>query len=538
VASSVAQLRLQKLRRLRDLQAEKQRRQAELARRVDVFAILGYEPNCLPRHAARKAGIPEDLLPAPCGQCPQEQFHAATEFDVLYGGAAGGGKTRALLMEGLRACNRYPGIRVGAFRRTYPELEESLLAELTQVGFATDLGARWTGTKYNLLFPNKSIMMFRYAETLADATRRQGGQYQLLLFDERNLTPPDVVSFLESRLRSGRADIPVLGIRSGTNPGGPGHGASKARYITPTKHGKETYLDERDREVRFIPSKLSDNPHVNPEYARDLDGLPPKLRAAFRDGNWDVFAGQMFSEWSNDRHVVAPMALPASWQRFNGIDWGYSNPWCVLWAAVDEDGRVWVYREIYQTQVGEAEQAKRILAAEMAAEHVAARYADDAMWAVRGDAKPISTIYAENGVHLTPANKGSRVTGWQRIRTYLKDGPACSHHRALGWATCPMLHVFDTCTELVRTVPNLPHATKGDPEDADTNSEDHAPDALRYLVINLGGGPVFIMLDPEPGTTESATPLGSFVVVPRNPADQLWDGEDEDSMRGKVVESP
>src|SRR6185437_2819599 len=116
---------------------------------------------------------------------------------------------------------------VGAFRRTYPELEESLLAELANHGFATELGASWNGSKYNLQFANGSLLMFRYAETLQDATRRQGGQYQLLLFDERNLTPPDVIAFLESRLRSGRADLPVLGVRSGTNPGGPGHGASK-----------------------------------------------------------------------------------------------------------------------------------------------------------------------------------------------------------------------------------------------------------------------------------------------------------------------
>jgi hypothetical protein len=167
--------------------------------------------------------------------------------------------------------------------------------------------------------------MFRYAESVKDATRRQGGQYQKLTFDERTLTPPDVCSFLESRLRSGRADIPVLGIRSGTNPGGAGHGAVKTRYIKPTNYGAKVITDERGRTVRFIPSKLSDNPHVNPEYAQDLQALDGKLRAAFLDGDWDVFAGQMFPEVKRDRHVIEPITLPASWKRYNGLDWGFTK---------------------------------------------------------------------------------------------------------------------------------------------------------------------------------------------------------------------
>ncbi|MDX3245840.1 Hint domain-containing protein [Streptomyces sp. ME18-1-4] len=419
----------------------------------DVFGLLGYVPT------------------------PKQQvFHAATEFDVLFGGSAGGGKTRALLMDDLRDCMLYPGLRIGAFRRTFGELKESLIAELAQASFAKALGAKWNGTEYELRFPNGSLIMYRYAESVQDATRRQGGQYQKLTFDERTLTAPDVVSFLESRLRSGRRDIPVVGIRSGTNPGGPGHGAVKTRYIKPTNYGQNVIHDVRGRTVRFIPSKLSDNPHVNAEYAQDLQALDGKLRSAFLDGDWDVFQGQMFPELKRDRHVIEPITLPASWKRYNGVDWGFSAPWAVLWAAVDEDGRVWVYREIYQRGVGEADQAKRILAAEAAGEHVAVRFADDAMWATRGDAKAIADVYAENGVHLTQAGKGagSRVTGWQRVRSYLKEGPACPHHRAQGWTTCPMVHMFSTVTELYRELTDLPHATKGDPEDADTTADDHA----------------------------------------------------------------
>jgi hypothetical protein len=462
----------------------------------------------------------------------QTEFHNATEFDVLFGGSSGGGKTKALLAEAVRACMRHPGLRVGAFRRTYPELKESLLAELGQFDFGAALGASWNGTEYELRFPNGALIMFRYAESIKDATRRQGGQYQLLVFDERTLTPPDVVSFLESRLRSGRVDIPVLGIRSSANPGGSGHGAVKTRYIAPTNYGQRVVTDERGRTVRFIRSMLSDNPHVNPEYSEDLKALPPKLRAAFLDGDWDTFSGQVFSELSRDRHVVQPVTLPDSWRRYNGVDWGFAAPWAVLWAAVDEDGRVWVYREIHQAGVGEADQARRILEAEDG-EHVAIRFADDAMWSTRGDAKPISQVYSENGVHLTQAGKGagSRVAGWQRIHSYLAEAPACPHHRALGWETCPKLHIFSTCETLYRTLADLPHASKGDPEDADTTGDDHLPDSLRYLLINLGTGPEFVLLDELPAGTpgdhlKPHTAMGT-VAFARRDEDAMWGDPDE-----------
>lgn len=443
-------------------------------------------------------------------------------------------------MHAIRECVRYPGIRCGAFRRTYGELKESLLAELSLTGYARAVAATWHGGDYDLRFPNGSVIMFRYAESMTDASRRLGGQYQLLIFDERTQTHPDVVAFLESRLRSGRADLPVLGIRSATNPGGPGHSAVKARYIKPTNYGNQVIVDKRGRTVRFIPSLLADNPHINPEYAADLMALPETQRKAYLEGDWDVFAGMMFPEWSHDRHVVQPVGLPDSWQRYCGVDWGYSAPWAVVWAAVDEDGRVWVYRELYATQVGEAEQARRMLAAEVRIEgepeHVVARYADDAMWATRGDAKPIATVYAENGVYLTPAGKGGRVPGWQRMHSYLADGPACPHHRALGWMTCPRLHVFSTCNQFIATVPDLPHAPTGDPEDADTRADDHLADATRYLLINLGMGPEFTILDeiPDPMTAR-VTP--AMAIVPRS-HDPVWDTAEGDARPGATAVSP
>lgn len=491
----MAHLQLQKLLRIRELESEHARREARRLAAVDVFAELGYKPH------------PQ-----------QREFHDATEDEVLYGGSAGGGKSVAIVLEGLRACVRHPGMRVLLVRRTYDELAESIFPVLAKYGYGAKLGAAWNGTERELRFPNRSLFRFRYMENLVDASRRQGGEYQLLLVDEATLMPPGVVDILKyERLRAGN-DVPVLGTRLTCNPGGPSHAQVKARYIDATAHGALVACDEQGLTVRFVQAKASDNPHLDAGYARRLDAIPdPQRRAAMRDGDWDQFAGMMFPEWRRERHVLDPIALPSEWARYNGVDWGFAAPWCVLWAALDEDGRVWVYREIYKTQVGESEQARQILAAEAIGESVAGRYADDAMWATRGEAKPIADVYADNGVYLDPAGKGGRVSGWQRVHTFLAEAPACAHHRALGWVTCPKMHVFSGCTQLIRTLPALPHAQTGDPEDADTKAEDHAPDALRYLLLNIGGGAKFHFPEPEPapeGIDPGARPATTALAPP------------------------
>lgn len=439
----------------------------------DVFGLLGYTPT--PR---------------------QVVFHEATEFDVLYGGAAGGGKTKALLMHALRACDRYPGLVAACFRRTYPELDESLIHELSLVGFAHGLGARWNASKRDLRFGNGSLIRFRYAETVEDATRRQGSEIQLLVVDERTQVVPGVVDYLATRLRSGRREVPVLGIRSGTNPGGIGHGSVKAAFVDATDYGAKVVTDDRGRLRRFVPAKVDDNPHINAEYVTDLDGIADlALRSALRDGNWDSFVGQVFSEWRRDRHVVRPFAIPPEWWRYAGVDYGRRHHWATLWAAQDHDGRVWAYRELYETGVGEKEQARRILEAEGALtgtgllrrdrpdELVRARLADPAMWNKISDAAPIAQAYGAEGCHLVKATT-DRLSGWARIHSYLAEAPACEIHRAQGWDTCPLLHVFETCPNLIRTLPALPYDAHV-VEDVDTDAEDHLPDALRYLLMFL-----------------------------------------------------
>lgn len=453
----------------------------------DVYRILGYEPACVPRVLAQRRG--DSVIPEPCGQCPQELFHTATEYDVLYGGAAGGGKTKGLLMFGLRACDAHPGLRVGAFRRTYDELEESFFKELQLIDYASDLGCRWHGTRHELTFPNRALIRFRYLDSIKSATRRQGGEYQLVLVDERTLIPPAAVSIvIDERIRSGNTTIPVIGVRSATNPGGVGHGEVRKRYIVPTEYGAKTVTDDQDRTVRFIQAKVKDNPYVDSGYVRRLEGIPDLARRrAMLDGDWDTFAGQFFPEWRHDTHVIRPPADWAerskAWPKIAAVDWGYAAPWAVVWGARDFDGRMWIYRELYATEVGEADQARRIVAAEKPGE-VKVRMADPSMWSKRGDAFPIADVYAREGCVVMPATN-DRQSGWQRVHSYLDMGPACELHAEAGLTECPMLHVFDTCPNLVRTLPDQVHDDV-DVEDLDTDGEDHAVDSLRYLLMRAG----------------------------------------------------
>jgi hypothetical protein len=539
VARSLAELKANKLAELKSLRLEFERREQKRLANVDAFKVLGYEPICLPRHAARKRG--DAVLPEPCGNCPQELFHSATEDDILYGGSAGGGKTAAIVAESLKLCVKHPGIRVLILRRSYDELAESIYPEFQRFAWGAALGGHLNKTEKEVTFPNQSLIRLRYMETLDDASRRQGGAYQAVFCDERTLLAPGIIDVIAlERLRSAHG-VPVIGIRSTSNPGGPSHGEVRTRYVDATDHGRKIVTNDQGLTVRFIPAKATDNPFLDEAYFRRLDSIPdPARRAAMRDGDWGQFAGQIFRELRWDRHTMDPIALPPSWKRYNGIDWGFTAPFSVVWIASDEDRRVWVYREIYEPGVGEAEQAKRILDAEAEGESVAVRYSDSAMFASRGEAKQISAVYSDNGVYLTAAEKGpgSRITGLQRIHSFLAEGPACPHHRALGWTTCPMIHIFRNCPKLWWELENLPYATKGNVEDSNPAAPDHAVDALRYALVNLGSGPEFTVFDePEKNAVAEAItplePMGAFAYQ-RSQDEPVWSDDNDDAPRRTV----
>jgi hypothetical protein len=517
---TLAELKTAKLEELKQLREEANRRERDRLANTDVFAALGFVPN--PGPQTRFLSLPDENI------------------DVLYGGAAGGSKSTSLLMYALRACIRHPGLQAFWFRRSFPELEHSVLRLLARYSYGAALGFRWRADKYELRASNGSALAFAHAKNVQEASAFLSAEVNLLLIDERTTLLPDVVDLLYTRVRSGAPGVPCLGIRSATNPGEIGHSRVLADFIEPTKHGEIELIDANQRRRVFVQARATDTPQLGIEYIRNLSGLPEKLRKAYLEGDWSVFAGQAFGEWRYDRHVVKAFTIPPTWKRYNGIDGGFRAPWACLWAAEDPDGRVWFYREIYETQVGETEQARRILAAEDDGENVSVRFCDDSMFNVSGEGKSSAAIYAENGVYLTPAGKGpgSRVTRVRRTRTYLGEAPACAHHRALGWKTCPLAHFFPQCANLIRTLPAVPHAKTGNPEDVDTNSEDHAYDGMSYLLINLGTGAEFTVFDePEKNAVAAAItplePMGAFAHQ-RSPDEPQWLSDEDDAPRRTV----
>jgi len=221
----------------------------------------------------------------------------------------------------------------------------------------------------------------------------------------------------------------------------------------------------------FVRALPADNPYLSSAYWDELNSLPEPLRRAWVEGDWNVFAGQVFSEWRYDVHVCDPFEIPAHWIRWRAVDWGYSQPFCCLWFAQQPgDDRVYVYRELYAAGLTDREQARRIRELS-AGESIRWTLADPSMWTTKThENATFSTAdeYGAEGVWLSPADN-DRLTGVRRVHQALAMRPDGK----------PGLLVFRTCVNLIRTLPALPYDAAR-VEDVDTDAEDHAYDALRY----------------------------------------------------------
>lgn len=401
----------------------------------------------------------------------QWQFIRSDCDESLFGGAAGGGKSYALLIHALLYALRYPGSRQLMLRRSFPELKRTLIRTSHEL-FPASWG-QYRATDYCWRFKNGSLVEFGYCEHAGDVARYQSAEYDGLAFDELTHFSHYQYACLAARLR-GVNPFPKY-IKAASNPGGPGHAWVKERFLSP-KPWMEPHEIKGQRRI-YIPARIYDNTFLmkaDPGYIQRLEDLPELERRAFLEGDWDIFAGQFFPEYRLDCHGCTPFAIPASWRRFVSLDWGYNDPCAVLWHAA-YDSHIYTYRELYVRQMTGSQVAQEIRRLSQG-EEIAYYVASPDMWQRRG----ADSVYGENiadsfqgaGIHLMKADN-ARVVGWQRVREYL----ALASDGRPYWQFFPAL-----CPNLARSLPALVFDAHN-PEDA-AGGEDHAPESLRYALMS------------------------------------------------------
>jgi hypothetical protein len=428
----------------------------------------------------------------------QATFLKAPEFEVLYGGAAGGGKTDALLVCGLTWISRYPGAQVLFLRRTYPDL--SMQGGAIPRSHELFTGhATWNGSEHRWTFPDGGSLQFGHLEHANAHMNYRGAQIDLLLWDELTQALLEQYLFLRSRVRPTRDGI-VTAVRAATNPGDVGHVWVKKRWVEAAPWGEPFHIRIPGADpvtARFIPAKLEDNPAMlrrDPGYRSRLRELPDHLQRAYEAGDWDIYEGQFFDEWRREAHVCKPFAIPANWVRWTATDYGFGAPFVNLSFARDpKTRRIYVYRELYAQGLRDEHQADAIARACKAeaatfqdppAKLFALHVGDPSMFNGRDEhGKPsIASVYRQRGIALIPG-ENSRKHGWAVVRRALATkeiDPVTGEERAKP----PRLQIFDTCLELIRTLPAMVRDAL-DPEDlADVvrgkKTEDDPSDCLRY----------------------------------------------------------
>ena len=406
---------------------------------------------------------------------------------VFYGGSAGPGKSYFLrhypikfLIENCWHKLGLRGVRAGLFCENYPALHDRHLSRIAYE-FPTWLGS-YRAQQHELVLQDKyggGIIAFR---NLDDPSKYLSSEFALIEVDELTKNPRETFDFL--RLRKRWPGVERTKFVGASNPGGVGHDWVKQMWIERVFPSEES---ERDQ-FHFIKALPTDNRYLPESYYNTLASLPEKLRKAYRDGNWDVFEGQYFSEWDKDQHVINPFVIPEDWKKFRAYDHGRENPACCQWFAVDYDGNAFCYRELY-VRGQNVDQIAKELCRLSEGETYDYSVADPAIFAKTGfvDAHGGQTIaesFARSGVHFLPASN-RRVDGWALMHQYL----AWDVHKS------PRLRYFKTCYNSIRTVPSLIH-DEHRPEDVDTNGEDHAGDATRYFLMSLHERSTTRPLDP------------------------------------------
>lgn len=435
---------------------------------------------------------------------PQTALLECPVFEVFYGGARGGGKTESSIGDWLQHSSMYGEHAIGIFvRRKLTQLSE-VIARTKQL--FSRLGAKYQEQSKTWTMANGARLKFVYLERDSDAEEYQGHSYTRIYVEElTNFPSPGPIDKLRATLRSG-AGVPV-GMRLTGNPGGPGHTWVKARYIDPAPGGYKVITEETELELDgetitvsldrvFIPSKLGDNTLLirnDPTYILRLrqSGSEALVRA-WLEGDWSIVDGAFFDEWDEGKHVldgglVLPRLLPGI-TRFRAFDWGSARPFSVGWyALLDKEmelpgrdplpkGALIKYREWYGAS-GINKGLK--MDATLVAQGIVNREKGEIIR--YGAADP--SIFVRDGGPSIAETMAIHKCMWRRADNKRIVGAEQVRIRLVGEGGRPMLYFLDCCIDSIRTIPVLQHDEK-QPEDVDTDGEDHAYDETRYACMS------------------------------------------------------
>ena len=456
----------------------------------------------------------------------QKLFLASHAKHIGYGGARGGGKSWAVRDKAKRLCLRYKGIKVLIVRRTYPELVNN---HINQLRDELNGIAKYNKSEKMFTFPNGSTIKFGYCNNDKDLDQYQGAEYDVIFLDEATQLQEMWIKKITACVR-GVNDFPKR-IYYTCNPGGASHGYIKRLFID-----KQYESGEVPEDYDFIQALVTDNKALmasQPDYIKQLEALPPKLREAWLYGRWDIFEGQFFEDFRTSpdidlctkagitveealeqrrfTHVIEPFEPPRGWNIMRSYDFGYNKPFSLGYWAVDYDGVLYRIMEMYGcTQTPDEgvkwspdEQFKRISELErthpwLKGRKIVDSIADPAIWdSSRGES--IAETAMRYGIYFSPGDN-ERIPGWMQVHYRLQFDDN-------GY---PRMYIFNNCKAAIRTIPLMMYSeTK--PEDIDTKLEDHCPDEIRYMCMSRPIKPI-VPTEPKVILTD---PLNQFTDIKR-----------------------
>ncbi|MBQ6946755.1 MAG: phage terminase large subunit [Clostridia bacterium] len=407
----------------------------------------------------------------------QGAFLKAEADEVLFGGAAGGGKSYGQLIDAFTYAMKYPGSKQILFRRTYPELEKSIIRMAHEL-YPRNI-SKYHKTEHSYTFINGSILDFGYIDSTEDVYKYQSAEYDVIRFDELTHFTEQMYVYMMSRLR-GANDFPKS-MKSSTNPGLIGHVWVKERFVDIGL--PDTVHKLADGTRVYIPAKVTDNKYLlekDPRYVQRLQNLDTRNRKALLEGCWDITDGVFFPEIDRGIHVVSAFDIPADWNRYFVMDYGLDMlaGYCI---AVSPSGWCYVYRELYE---GKDSGGTGLIVSDAAArikelvgkDKILQYYAPPDLWNRQKDTgKSIAQLFYEQGIPLA-RTQNERVQGWFSLKELLK---VCNDESG---RLAARLRIFGNCIHLIRCITSIQVSEK-DPNDVALQPHEltHSVDAMRYF---------------------------------------------------------